>query len=200
VATAETVLFGSHDAAVAAIEAAPVPPPRSKGPSKLSQIVRKVADREIKRAIVELLDVGLAKVILKAWQGHDALLAAGQRTSEKGGREVVVMNEHTITSTHKPRLALTADGIDLGQLTISIVLSLRLVGITAIVQGGELVAVETGSMAASAKLSVEDVPITSRAQTFDAVAVMKLDHPVRLVRAQPGRLDPGTATTPASGA
>ena len=198
-ATAQTVLFDSREQATAVVDSAtipsPSPSPSGKAVSTLSQIARKVADREIKRAIVELLDVGLSKVVLKAWQGHDALLASARRTDGGGGREVVVLQDHTITSTHTPRIALTVDGIDLGTLTISIVLTLRLIGITAIVERGELVAVETGAIAATGKLSVESVPLTSRSKQFDAVAVLKLDHPVRLAQTKATALPPPSPPT-----
>lgn len=196
-ATAQTVLFDSREQATAVVDSAtiPSPSPSGKAASTLSQIARKVADREIKRAIVELLDVGLSKVVLKAWQGHDALLASARRTNEGGGREVVVLQDHTITSTHTPRIALTVDGIDLGTLTISIVLTLRLIGVTAIVERGELVAVETGAIAATGKLSVEGVPITSRSKQLDAVAVLKLDHPVRLAQTKATALPPPSPPT-----
>jgi hypothetical protein len=195
-ATAQTVLFDTRAQAVAVVDAATIPSPSANAPSKLSQVARKVADREIKRAIVDLLDVGLSKVVLKAWKGHDALMASARRTNEAGGREVVVLQDHTITSTHTPRVALAVDGIDLGTLTISVVLTLRLIGITAVVERGELVAVETGAIAATGKLSVEDVPITSRSKPLDAVAVMKLDHPVRLAKAQATALPPPTQSLP----
>jgi hypothetical protein len=146
---------------------------------KLSQVTRKVAQREIRRAILDVLDIGLAGVVQRGWKKHDALLAAGRRTSE-GGREVVVLADHTTTSTHQPHISITIDGVDLGTITMAVVMSLRLVGITAVVERGQLVAVETGSIAATAKLSVEDVPITNRSQTIDAVACMRLAKPLSL--------------------
>jgi hypothetical protein len=146
---------------------------------KLSQVTRKIAQREIRRAILDLLDIGLAGVVQRGWQRHDELIAAGRRTSA-GGREVVTLADHTITSTHSPHVSLIVDGLDLGKITITVLMSLRLIGISAVVDGGRLVAVEAGSIAATAKLSVEEVPITNRSQTLDAVKVMQLTKPLPL--------------------
>jgi len=146
---------------------------------KLSQVTRKVAQREIRKAILNVLDIGLAGVVQRGWKKHDALLAAGRRTAT-GGREVVVLADHTTTSTHSPHITVTVDGVDLGTINIAVVMTLRLIGINAVVEGGQLVAVETGSIAATAKLSVEDVPIHNRSKTIDAVAAMRLAKPLSL--------------------
>lgn len=182
--TAATLLFDSREQAESAVDTATDQVKPSEGQRKLSEIARKVAKREIRRAIVELLDVKLGGAVLKAWQRHGALLAAAQRTSS-GGREVVMMADHTVTSTHSPRLELAMNGIEIGTITINIVMTLQLVGVNAVVQRGELTAVESGSMVASAKLSVEDVPVASRSRTIDAIRVIHLPTPIPLAAAGP---------------
>lgn len=182
VLTARSLLFDTAEQAEATLERGGNTATDGKAGdalSKVSKVSQKIARREIKRAILDLLDIGLAGVVQRGWQRHDALVAAGRRTAQ-GGREVVVLADHTVTSTHSPHISLTVNGIDLGTITITVVMSLRLIGITALVERGQLVAVETGSIVATAKLSVEDVPITSRSQTIDAVAVMRLAKPLPL--------------------
>ena len=179
--TARSLLFDTPEQADAALQADGKAggAKMDEALGKLSQVTRKVAQREIRRAILDVLDIGLAGVVQRGWKKHDALLAAGRRTSE-GGREVVVLADHTTTSTHSPHITITVDGVDLGTITVAVVMTLRLIGITAVVERGQLVAVETGSIAATAKLSVEDVPITNRSQTIDAVACMRLAKPLSL--------------------
>ena len=154
---------------------------KSKGGKKLSEIARKVARREIRRALIEMLDVKVGNVVLRAWDRHGALLAAAQRTTT-GGREVVLMADHTVTSKHSPHVDLAIDGVDIARISSAIVMSLRIIGVNAVVERGELVAVEGGSIVASTKFSIEDVPIASRSRTIDAVATIRLDHPIKLAK------------------
>jgi hypothetical protein len=174
--TARTLLFDTPEQAEAALQGERK---MDEALGKLSQVTRKVAQREIRRAILNVLDIGLAGVVQRGWKKHDALLAAGRRTAE-GGREVVVLADHTTTSTHSPHITVTVDGVDLGTINVAVVMTLRLIGINAVVEGGQLVAVETGSIAATAKLSVEDVPIHNRSKTIDAVAALRLAKPLSL--------------------
>ena len=179
--TAAALLFDGPREAEAAIDGASYPM-QSKGGKKVSEIARKVARREIRRALIELLDIKLGNVVLRAWQRHGALLAAAQRTTT-GGREVVLMADHTVTSKHSPHVDLAIDGVDIARISSAIVMSLQLIGVNAVVERGELVAVEGGSIVASTKFSIEDVPIASKTRTIDAVATIRLDHPIRLAGA-----------------
>jgi hypothetical protein len=176
--TAAALLFDGPREAEAAIDGSSYPM-QSKGGKKVSEIARKVARREIRRALIEMLDIKLGGVVLRAWQGHGALLAAAQRTTT-GGREVVLMAEHTVTSKHSPHVDLAIDGVDIARISSAIVMSLQIVGVNAVVERGELVGLEGGSIVASTKFSIEDVPIASRSRTIDAVATIRLDHPIRL--------------------
>ena len=176
--TAAALLFDGPREAEAAIDGAAYPV-KAKGGKKVSEVARKVARREIRRALIELLDIKLGNVVLQAWQRHGALLAAAQR-STTGGREVVLLAEHTVQSSHSPHVDLAIDGLDIATISSAIVMSLRIVGVNAIVERGELVGIEGGSMVASAQFAIEDVPIVSRSRTIDALAVIRLDRPIRL--------------------
>ena len=179
--TAAALLFDGPREAEAAIDAAAFPM-KAKGGKQLSEIARKVARREIRRALIEMLDVKVGNVVLRAWERHGALLAAARRTTA-GGREVVLMADHTVKSSHQPHVELAIDGVDIAQISSSIVMTLQIVGVNAIVERGELVGIEGGSIIASTKFSIEDVPIASRSRTIDAVATIRLDHPIRLAGA-----------------
>jgi len=176
-----TLLFDSRDDAETAIDKAASQLKPSEGQSKMSEIARKVAKREIRRAIIELLDIKVGNVVLKAWQRHGALLAAAQRTTT-GGREVVLVADHTVTSSHSPHIELAINGVEIGRITSKIAMTLQLIGVNAVVQRGELVALQTGSIVASAKLSVEDVPVASKSRTVDAVTVIHLTTPIQLAK------------------
>ncbi|MEQ1874606.1 MAG: hypothetical protein ABL953_12855 [Ilumatobacteraceae bacterium] len=175
-ATAKSVLFDTPEQAAAALAAqsddavlANVPP-----------VVRKVAQKEMQRAILEVLDIGLVGVVQRGWQNHDGLLAAGKRTAQ-GGREVVQLADHVINSSHSPSIAIAIDGVELGQLPIAVNMSLKLMGVAAVVERGHLLGVEAGSIAASANLALAGKPITSRTKTVDAARAIQLPKPVPLI-------------------
>lgn len=173
-ATAMSVLFDTPEQAAAAVGAGPDDMLASSPP-----VVRKAAQKEMQRAILELLDVGLTGVVQRGWQGHSGLRSAGQRTVA-GGREVVQMADHVINSSHAPHIAVTVDGVELGSVPVTINMSLKLMGVTAVVERGHLLGVETGSIAASANFAVAGKPITSRTKTVDAAQAIRLPKPVPL--------------------
>lgn len=172
--TVRSLLFDTSEQAAAALAN------RGGELGNLPPVMRKVAQREIQNALLELLDIGLAAVVYRGWQQHSTLLAAGRRTVD-GVREMVQLADHIISSTHSPHVALTVDGIELGKIPMSVILSLKMMAITAVVESGHLIGVETGSMAASANLAVSEVPITSRTRTIDAVSALQVAKPVPLV-------------------
>lgn len=175
---AAALLFDGPQQAGSALDAAAFPM-SSGGGRKISEVARKVARREIRQALIEVLDIKLANVVLRAWQRHGALLAAAQRTTN-GGREVVLLADHTVTSRHSPHVDLIIDGMDIARISAAIVLTLRITGVNAIVERGALSGLEGGAIDAAAKFSVEDVPIASRSQMIDVPGVIRLDRPIAL--------------------
>ena len=161
--TAKSVLFDSPEQAATALAAGQ----DDAALGNVPPIVRKVAQKEMRAAILDVLDIGLTGVVERGWQHHSGLVAAGQRTAQ-GGREVVQLADHVINSSHSPQIAVTVDGVELGSVPVAVNMSLKLMGITAVVEGGHLLGVETGSIAASANLAVAGKPITSRTKTVDA--------------------------------
>lgn len=173
-ATARSVLFDTPEQAAVALGAGP-----EDMLANTSPVVRKAAQKEIQRAILELLDIGVTGVVQRGWQSHTGLRAAGSRTVG-GGRELVQMADHVINSSHAPKIAVTVDGVELGSVPITINMSLKLMGVTAVVERGHLLGVETGSVAASANLAVAGKPVTSRTKTVDAAQAIQLPKPVPL--------------------
>ncbi len=174
-ATAKSLLFDTPEQAAAALAAGP----EGDMLANAQPVVRKVAQREMQRAILEVLDIGVTGVVQRGWQNHAGLLAAGRRTVD-GGREIVQMADHVINSSHSPHIAVTVDGVELGSVPVAVNMSLKLMGITAVVERGHLVGVEAGSIAASANLAVAGKPITARTKTVDAARAIQLPKPVPL--------------------
>jgi hypothetical protein len=175
-ATAKSVLFDTPEQAQAALASGP----EGEVLANTQPVVRKVAQKEMQRAIMELLDIGLTGVVQRGWQSHAGLLAAARRTVG-GGREVVQMADHVINSSHAPHIAITVDGVELGSVPVAINMSLKLMGVTAVVERGDLTGVESGSIAASANLAVAGKPVTSRTKTVEAAKSIQLSKPVPLI-------------------
>ena len=176
---AGVLLFDTREQAETAVDKAASRVQPSDGKKKLTAVARKVAHREVQRAIVGLLDIKLGTIVLRAWQRHGALMSAANRTVN-GGRELVLLADPTVSSTHRPHVELVIDGAEIGRVAALIELSLQLTGINAIVERGSVIGLDGGSVAASAKFSIEDVPIASRSRTMDARAVIHLGTPLRL--------------------
>lgn len=176
-ATAKAVLFDSPEQAATALAGQTDESMLASVPT----IVRKAALKEVQRAILEVIDIGVSGVVQRGWKNHPGLQAAGARTSS-GGREVVQLADHVINSSHSPQIAITIDGKELGTLPIAINMSLKLLGVSAVVEGGHLMSVENGSIAASANLAVAGRPVTSRTKTVDAARSIQLPKPVPLTK------------------
>ena len=174
--TAKSVLFDSPEQAATALTAGQ----DDAAFSNVPPVVRKVAQKEMRAAILDVLDIGLTGVVERGWQSHRGLVAAAKRTAQ-GGREVVQLADHVINSSHSPHLAVTVDGVELGSVPVAVNMSLKLMGITAVVERGHLLGVQTGSIAASANLAVAGKPITSRTKTVDAARTIQLAKPVPLI-------------------
>ncbi|MEI7547139.1 MAG: hypothetical protein WCK21_03650 [Actinomycetota bacterium] len=147
-------------------------------------IVRKAALRELHKGVSDATGFSLADVVIRAWSRHKALHDAAERT-RSGGREVVTLADHTVSSVHQPTLTLTIDGIDLLTLKIGVDLSIRMVGVAAVVERGALVAVESGASTVTAVLKIDGHKVSSRSREFEASRVVTLAQPRSLLRENP---------------
>ncbi|MDO8389995.1 MAG: hypothetical protein Q7V57_05870 [Actinomycetota bacterium] len=142
--------------------------------------VRRVADKEVHRACGEALEISFADVVGRAWKHHHALTAAAQRTKQTG-REVVTLADHTIASVHQPQITVAIDGADVATIHLTVELSVRMVGVAAVVEQAKLIALESGAAIVTATLKVNDQPVANKAHQFDVQHVVPLDRPVALL-------------------
>jgi hypothetical protein len=138
--------------------------------------LRTAARKEAMRAVLASLDIALPDIILRGWLRHRALKAAAERTKE-GGRELVELADHTIKSVHRPRITLTVDGVPLTVLSLTVDISLKLIGLTAVVEKAALVGLESGAVVATASLKVGTDVVATRSQRLDAQHAIPIDRP-----------------------
>lgn len=151
---------------------------------RLPPPLRAAARKEAKRAVLGALDIALPDIVLRGWLRHSALKAAAERTRD-GGRELVELADHTVASVHRPRITLTLDGAPLTVLAITIEISLKIIGLTAVVEQAALVGLESGAVVATATLKLGAEVAATRTQRLDAHQVILLDRPRPLLAAQP---------------
>jgi hypothetical protein len=161
---------------------------------RLPPPLRAAARKEAKRAVLGALDIALPDIVLRGWLRHRALTAAAERTRE-GGRELVELADHTIASVHRPQITLTLDGAPLTVLAVTIEISLKLIGLTAVVEKTALVGLESGAVVATATLKLGADVVATRSQRLDAHQAIPLDRPRPLLAEQPAE-HPGAGPTP----
>lgn len=170
--TARSLLFDSADPQLTIATGGP----EGEALDRLPPALRTAARKEAKRAVLASLDIALPDIIIRGWLRHRALKAAAERTKESG-RELVELADHTIKSVHRPRITLTIDGMPLTVLSLTIDISLKLIGLTAVVEKAALVGLESGAVVATASLKVGPDVVATRSQRLDAQHAIPIDHP-----------------------
>ena len=144
---------------------------------------RSLLDREMAAVVGGLLDIGLDDVLVKGWRTHRALRDAGQRNlaTSPYGEELVELAQHTVSSTHSPHVDLLVNGKRVATIELSIVLSLDVDALVAVVSGGKLTALRSGSCLARLVVNVQDREVVSRERAFEAPLHVALGDGVDLV-------------------
>ena len=144
---------------------------------------RSLLERELAVVVSGLLDVGLDDVLLAGWRKHRALRDAGQRSlaTSPHGEELVELAQHTVSSTHSPHVELLVNGKRVATIEATIVLSLDVDALVAVVSGGKLTALRSGSCLARLVVNVQDREIVRRERTFEALLHVALGDGVDLV-------------------
>jgi hypothetical protein len=148
--------------------------------------------QEIATVADALLDLNVLDLALSGWRKHSDLRSAAARTLDaRGSEEIVELANHQITSIHRPRIDLYLDSTRLGSVQVEITVIFDIQALAAVIRDGCLVALRTGRVDVTAKLTVEDVAITERKSTLDLAPDIRLNAGVRLV--DEGRVPPSRA-------
>jgi len=101
----------------------------------------------IARHLAGLLDIGLADVLLGAWNKSHGLRQQLEKSAKAPGKEMFLqLAEHKITSTHQPYIALMKDGHEMGRLPFSVSLELVLQGAVVRILDGAIQEIQTGKV------------------------------------------------------
>jgi len=151
--------------------------------ASLGAPTRSLLEREMAAVVGGLLEIGLDDVLVKGWRTHRALRDAGQRSlaTSPHGEELVELAQHTVSSTHSPHVDLLVNGKRVATIEATIVLSLDVDALVAVVSSGKLTALRSGSCLARLVVTIQDREVVRRERTFEAPLHVALGNGVDLV-------------------
>jgi hypothetical protein len=144
------------------------------------------AESAVADATASLLSVSLADVAVDGWKKYDQLRQAAKRTrAAPTATEVVEMLTHKITSSRHPAVELSADGVSIGTLDITVQITFTLSGVRAVVKHGRLTAIQTGKCTATGSLDIAGAEVTKKERSFDLPGAVRFRRGIDLLGAGP---------------
>ena len=143
---------------------------KSEAGAKLKEAVDKLPGidwgpvaKEIEAKIGEVLDVDIAGVLLGGWKKYRQLQQ--YRDTAKYPPEdtiLLALVEHSIASSHHPKIEILAEQVLLGTLEFTITLALKLEGIVLKVRGGKIREIAAGRCRGKGTLACAGVTLLEK--------------------------------------
>jgi hypothetical protein len=147
---------------------------------------RSAVGAEVMRSMDGLLDLDLGRMLLAGWRKYRRLIEAAEQTRTAPGTSAVVsLAEHTVTSTHRPRVDLLVREKRVASVHLELAVRFTVRGVAATVREGRLVSLTGGAAEIGAQLSIEDHEVGRRTRRLDLPLVVRLGDGVPLRRAAP---------------
>ncbi len=141
-----------------------------------------VAAGKVGSIVAGFLEIDVFDLLLAGWRKYEALMTAARQTVETPGEEQVVeLVTHRVVSTHRPRIDVEVDGVEVGSVDVEIDVALVLHAVRAVVTAGRLTALRSGLVDIEAKLSCEGVEIASKNRRLDLALELDLGPGVSLL-------------------
>jgi hypothetical protein len=142
--------------------------------------------REVTAAVGGLLSLDVVDVLVGGWRKHHALVAAAQRTrADPAAIEQVELASHRITTTHRPYLDITVNGVKVATVHFDLGLTLDLDTMLGQVRQARLVGIQGGRCTVTAGLGCQGVPLASRQLVFDPNLTLPLAQGIPLLAERP---------------
>jgi hypothetical protein len=187
--TACGMIFGETENAVAALSRA-VSSGRTGGASHpalqgLSPATRDTAIREVSALGAELLALDLGGLLVTGWRKYATLVQAARRTAAMPGREEIVdVITHRIGVASHPSVELLVNEIRVTTINFALMLEFEVRALTAVIKGGRIVGLESGTCATTASIGVEGVTVASRTAEFGLPVLLRLGDGIPLLPIQ----------------
>ncbi|OBC01981.1 hypothetical protein A5784_16365 [Mycobacterium sp. 852013-50091_SCH5140682] len=149
--------------------------------------LRNTVVRAIASGVSELLGLNLGDLALAGWNRYARLREAALRTVEAPTRtEFIEMVKHQIKSSHHPSVELFIDGRSVTTIPIGLNIVFEMKAVVAVVQKGELTAIESGTCTVTAILDLAGAVIANKKRQFDLSGAIRLRRGVPLLSRQAG--------------
>lgn len=149
---------------------------------ELSSRLRAIVLDEIVSVMRRVLGVAVVDLLAAGWKKYEPLAAAARRSLETpGSTEIVELLDHRITSTHRPGVDVTVDGVTVAEIRLDIEIVIELHGLTAVVTEGRLSALRTGRGEATLDVSLDGTPLPPVTRPIDLEVEIDLGEGIPLI-------------------
>lgn len=143
---------------------------RSDAGAKLKEAVGKLPGiawgpvaKEIEAKIAEVLDVDIVGILLGGWKKYRQLQQYRDQTKYPPEETILLsLTEHSISSSHHPKIEILAEQVLLARLDFTITLALKLEGIVLKVRGGKIREICSGRCRGKGTLACAGVPLLEK--------------------------------------
>jgi hypothetical protein len=184
--TVRAALFGNDENSVAAITRALSEGGVVEGAEQairgMSTGGRSIVVRELATVTNGLLALDLGDVLIGAWRRRTALIDAARRTSLMPESSAAVdLAAHRVTQTQQPYIDLLVNGKRLHRFDLELSLVLDVHALVAVVRGGKLVELSSGSCDLLCSLTVDRYRVAERMANLDLPLVVRLGSGIPLL-------------------
>jgi hypothetical protein len=189
--TARVVLFpddepGTGTGLAAALSGSAAARPALARVARWPAAALEAVDAELGSVASGLMDIDVGDAVVLGWRKYSALVEAARRTvASPGSEEIVVLATHRISSTHRPSVDVWVDEVKVNTFEFVLSVQIDIRGLSAVVRGGDLVALHGGDGVVSVTLTLEGAPLAQRQRTVDLRVLVPLRHPISLVGGSP---------------
>src|SRR5262245_21250640 len=149
---------------------------------ELSSRLRAIVLDEIVSVMRRVLGVAVVDLLAAGWKKSEPLAAAARRSVQTpGSTEIVELLDHRITSTHRPGVDVTVDGVTVAEIRLDIEIVIELHGLTAVVTEGRLSALRTGRGEATLDVSLDGTPLPPVTRPIDLEIEIDLGQGIPLI-------------------
>jgi hypothetical protein len=158
--------------------------PALGGVRHLSSSAVRTVDHEVGTVVASLLSMDLGDALVAGWRKYQALVDAARRTRSSPAREeVLALATHRVTCSWSPRVDMMVDDIKVNTFEFELTVTFDVTGLSAVVAGGDLVALSGGACLVTGTLTLEGAVLAQRQRSLDPRFVVALQRPIQLLPA-----------------
>ncbi|MEU0932956.1 MULTISPECIES: hypothetical protein [unclassified Embleya] len=173
-AAAETLADAAHEHEVATL--------LGRGAQSLTDSAGRTVEQEIGTVVDGFLSLDLLDLVAAGWAKHGALVQAAHRTrAAPDTEEVVALATHQVTSTHRPCVDLTVDGVRVGTLDIRLTVAFDIEGMQAVVRQARLTSLRCGTCTTTGTLAMQESVVATRRCGLDLPGAVRLRSGIALL-------------------